>query len=201
MTWNAFRNRGEILRDVIEYADGQIDDQLPMHLPGVAERFADELDLLSALLLKWHARLSGNIERALMEQPMDLEAAVAQAWSDTAAQLPGVRRVLDRYTQTPTDLAMGEALRHAQEREWQRLAVAAGLASDLDSTAISAGRRVTDLARRSVDPVTSGDASVAPRVPAQQVAARRVETVRHRAGASDAGGLTLVERIRAVLAA
>lgn len=193
MTWNAFRNRGEILRDVIEYLDGRPEGHLPMHLPGVAERFADELDLISALLLKWHARLSGNIERALMEQPMDLEAAVAQAWSDTAAQLPGVRRVVDHHCENPTDAAMGEALRHAQEREWQRLAVAAGLASDLDATAIEAGRRVTDLARRGVDPVTSGVAVVAPRVPAQE----RAQSV----GSNEAENRSLVERIRAVLAA
>ena len=33
-----------------------------MDVPGVAERFRDELDLLGALHLKWHTRLAGHIE-------------------------------------------------------------------------------------------------------------------------------------------
>ena len=91
-----------------------------MHVPGVAENFTDELDLVGALLLKWHARLSGNIERALMREPMDLESAVAAAWRTTAEQLPGVRLVIDRCTERPPGPEMERAMDRAREREWAR---------------------------------------------------------------------------------
>jgi adenine-specific DNA glycosylase len=55
-----------------------------MELPGVAETFGDELTLLGALQLRWHTRLAGDIERELMGQPMDLEAAVTAAWRKSA---------------------------------------------------------------------------------------------------------------------
>src|SRR5205085_7689339 len=80
MTWNAFHHRGDVLRAVVEAADQRLDGILPLDVPGTRERFADEIDLLGALSLKWHARLSGNIERALGTEPMDLESAVVRAW-------------------------------------------------------------------------------------------------------------------------
>src|SRR4051812_16285909 len=130
MTWNTFHRRGEILRTVIETADLRRDGELPMQLPGVADSFRDELDLLAALWLKWNARLSGNIERALTGQPMDLEDAIVSAWRRTSEQLPGVRTILDRYVDTPSDGEMAAALNRAAEKEWIRLATAAGLAND-----------------------------------------------------------------------
>src|SRR3954451_14410461 len=73
MTWNTFHHRGEILRTVVETADTRRDGVLPMQLPGVAETFRDELDLRAPLQLRGPPRLSGNIERALMGEPMELE--------------------------------------------------------------------------------------------------------------------------------
>ena len=61
MTWNAFHHRGEILQTVIDAANARLDGELPMNLAGVSETFHSELDLLGALTIKWHARLSGNI--------------------------------------------------------------------------------------------------------------------------------------------
>jgi hypothetical protein len=181
MTWNSFHHRGAILQTVVETADARRDGVLPMQLPGVAESFHDELDLLAALQLKWHARLSGNIERALMSEPLDLESAIASAWRLTSEQMPGVRMVLDRYHEAPSDSEMAAALGRASEKEWVRLAVAAGLANDESAAAARAGRQVelrarTETAERVVTPdaPTSVDESETP---------------------------SLVERIRAVLAA
>src|SRR6478672_6239277 len=129
MSWTAFHSRGETLRAVVDTANRRCDGVLPMQEPGVSEHFADELDLVGALLLKWHSRLSGNIERALMLEPMDLEAAVASAWRTTAEQMPGVRLVVDRCTQSPETAEMATAMERAREREWVRLALAAGLAN------------------------------------------------------------------------
>lgn len=177
MTWNAFHHRGEILQTVIDAADARLDGTLPMDLPGVAETFQDELDLIGALSLKWHARLSGNIERELMNQPMDLEAAITSAWRKTSAEAPGIRMIIDRYTESPSDPEMAAALTRAQEKEWIKLASAAGLSNDESAAAARAGQRVSDKARAGV--------------PAP-VASKTVDIT---------GSPSLVDRIRAVLAA
>ena len=118
-----------------------------MSVPGVAENFHDDLDLVGALLLKWNARLMGNIERALMREPMDLERAVAEAWRTTAEQLPGVRMVIDRCTDAPTSPEMERAMNRAHDRESSYLATAAGLSSGRSAASIEAGRRGEQLAR------------------------------------------------------
>lgn len=151
MTWTAFHRRGEVLREVVETIDARRDGRLPLDVPGVAETFRDELDLLAALHLKWHARLSGNIERALMDQPMDLEAAVIGAWRRAAGELPGLRLVMDHYRGRPTDREMAAALARAREKEWSGLAVAAGIASDGGARAARVGRRVEEAARAGID--------------------------------------------------
>jgi len=180
MTWNAFHNRGEILRQVIAVADERRDGHLPLELTGVRDNFAGDLDLLSALMLKWHARLSGNVERELMLEPMDLESAVARAWRLTSDEMPGVRAIIDRYTAQPTDHDMAAALERAQQREWLRLAGAAGVASDESGAAARAGARIEQDARAlpdgSVHPV-----NLVPEQPAPSG--------------------SLVDRIKAVLAA
>ena len=129
MTWKSFHNRGEILRSVIATADVRRDGKLPMDVDGVRETFGDELSLLGALQLRWHTRLAGRIERELLGQPMDLEAAVLAAWRGTAAEMPGVLNVLDHYKAEPVDEAMAEALAKATAKEHTLLAVMAGQSS------------------------------------------------------------------------
>jgi len=135
MTWTSFHRRGEILRDVIASADRRRDGHLPMEVPGVAQTFGDELALLGALQLRWHTRLAGRIERELMNQPLDLEAAVVAAWQSTAADLPGVRAVLDRERSAPRSAAVSDALAKASAKERILLAMMAGLASVPDERA------------------------------------------------------------------
>jgi hypothetical protein len=148
MSWTAFHSRGETLHAVVDAANVNRDGILPMQVPGVHENFADEIDLVGALLLKWHARLSGNVERALVREPMNLESAVASAWLTTAEQLPGVRLVIDRCTNWPETPEMEAAMERAREQEWIRLATAAGLANGQGPAAAAAGRRVEELARQ-----------------------------------------------------
>src|SRR5829696_1365666 len=150
MTWDTFHHRGAILQTVVETVDSRRDGVLPMQLAGVTEAFGGELDLLAALQLTWHARLSGNIERALMSQPLDLEDAIASAWSLTSDQMPGVRKILDRYAESPSDPEMAAALTRANEKEWVRLAAAAGLANDESAAAARAGRQVELKARTAI---------------------------------------------------
>ena len=191
MSWNNFHNRGEILRAVVDTANDRRDGVLPVGVPGVAENFNDEIDLVGALLLKWHARLSGNIERALVHEPLDLESAVAGAWRTTAEQMPGVRLVIDRCAEHPATPEMERAMNRAREHEWMRLATLAGLASAQDATAIAAGRRVEDLPARG--------STCAVGAPPARGARRRPPGRRRRAEARS--GPSFVDRIRAVLAA
>jgi hypothetical protein len=185
MTWNAFHHRGEILQTVVETADARRDGVLPMQLPGVAETFRDELDLIAALWLKWNARLSGNIERALTAEPLDLEDTIASAWRLTGEQLPGTRLILDRYVDSPSSPEMAAALDRAKEKEWCRLAEAAGRANGESPAAARVGRQI-ELGARSarIEPVA--DAAVSD-IDAPTIV--------------DEGSPSLVERIKAVLAA
>ncbi len=147
MTWKAFHNRGETLRSVIATAAERRDGILPMDLAGVAETFTDELDLLAALQLKWHTRLAGHVERALMTQPMDLEQRVALAWKTTADELPGVRMILDRYRAEPLDAAMANAMATATHKEHCFLAVMAGRSGLGDDVAADIGARIEEHGR------------------------------------------------------
>lgn len=147
MTWKAFHHRGETLRSVIETAAVRRDGLLPMDVPGVAESFRDELDLLATLTLKWHTRLAGHIERMLASQPMDLREAVAVAWSNTAHELAGVRLILDHYATHPSDPAMERVLATARDKEHQMLAVMAGEAGLSGEAGVAVGARIEEEAR------------------------------------------------------
>ncbi len=108
MTWKSHHDRGAVLRDVITTLDARRDGLLPMDLPGVAEAFGDELTLLGALQLRWHTRLAGRI---------DAGAAAAEARRATARDLPGVRAVIDHYTEHPLDEPMAHATAIAARKE------------------------------------------------------------------------------------
>lgn len=147
MTWNAFRSRGEILRDVTTVADDRRDGALPWDVAGVPAAFADELDLLGALQLRWHTRLAGRIERELMGQPLDLELAVVTAWRATAHELPGIRAVVDRHREEPLDREMAGAMATATAKEHELLAVMAGRATLDDPRAARVGAEIEARAR------------------------------------------------------
>lgn len=132
MNWEAFHHRGEVLHTVIAEVDRRRDGILPMDLPGVNETFRDELDLLSALALRWHTRLAGRFERELWQEPMELEDAVIATWRGTVEELPGIRAVLDHYKANPVDETMAIALEKATAKERQLLAVWAGRVSVME---------------------------------------------------------------------
>jgi hypothetical protein len=165
MTWDAFHNRGDVLRAVVTEADRRRDGVLPMEMPGVAETFGDEFDLITALQLRWHTRLTGRIEQALMEEPADLESAVLTGWRNTAGDLAGVRQILDAYTAEPTSPRMSQALSVSHRKDWVLMAVMAGQASASDAGAIRVGRRLEAKARAAYDPtvVVSSDVAGAQR--------------------------------------
>jgi len=152
MTWTSYHNRGEVLRTVMAAADERRDGRLPMDIDGVREKFADELDLLGAMQLRWHTTFAGRIERELAQQPMDLEAAVIGAWHQAADEMPGVRKVLDAYIAHPTDERMAVALSKAVSKERMLIAAMAGRGAAQDELAIPAGARIESAARASYVP-------------------------------------------------
>jgi hypothetical protein len=155
MTWDAFHRRGAVLRTVVEAADERRDGGLPMDVPGVVETFADATELVAALQLRWHTRLAGQIERALSEEPSAVETAVIGAWRRTAADLPGVRAILDACTEQPIDLEMAEMLDRANRKDWALMAAMAGQAAAGDANAPRVGRRLEERARVAHDPAAS----------------------------------------------
>ena len=159
MTSTAHYRRGDVLRDVVKVANSRLGGNLPTDVPGVAEIFRDDLDLVGALQLHWHTLMAGNIERALAEEPGDTESAldaddrnlelvVLRAWRAAQEELPGVRLVLDHFTQHPTSAEMGEAMDIANRKEWALMALMAGQASAQDSDAAEIGRRLEAKVRR-----------------------------------------------------
>ena len=133
MTWTSFHRRGEILRDVIAAADQRRDGVLPMDVPGVAETFGDELDLLGALQLRWHTRLAGRIERELMTQPMDLEARSSPPGTRPPTSCPASGPSSTAQRPEPADAAMAEVMAKSADKEQVLLAVMAGRASAHDA--------------------------------------------------------------------
>lgn len=150
MTWTSFRGRGETLREVTAAADARADGTLPWDVEGVAGAFADRLDLLGALQLRWHTRLAGRIERELTNQPLDLERAVITAWRATARDLPGVRAIIDHHRAQPLDPEMAQAMTVATGKEHELLAVMAGRASLGDPAAARVGAGIEDRARAGI---------------------------------------------------
>jgi hypothetical protein len=147
MTWTSFHRRGDVLRDVIAAADTRRDGVLPRDVDGVSATFADDLDLLAALQLKWHTRLAGRIEREQLSQPLDLRAAVVRAWHRTAHELPGSRAILAEQRLRPAAEATADAMRKSAAKEHILLAVMAGLASAHDDRAAAVGARIEDEAK------------------------------------------------------
>jgi hypothetical protein len=167
--WTAFHHRGEVLRAVIDEADLRRDGILPTHLSGVTEAFHDEVDLVGVLQLRWHTRLAGRIEHHLAHQPEDLEAAVRGAWAATAEELPGIRAILDRHTESPSTPEMERALTRAVAKERVFLATMAGRASQADERAEAVGREIEQAARASyqpAEPMPAGSAAFVARLKA-----------------------------------
>jgi hypothetical protein len=145
MTWDAYHRREAALRSATAVIDRRRDGQLPWpELEAARAVFDTPTDLLLALQMRWHTRLAGHVDRLLADQPMDLRAAVIDAWRAATADLPGVRAVLDSHEDET-------ALRPAQAKELAYLASAAGVAELNDPAAIRIGRGIRADARSLVD--------------------------------------------------
>lgn len=152
MAWTTFHHRGEVLRAVTEAADTRRDGLLPMDVKGVRETFGDEHTLLGALQLRWHTRLSGHLERLLLDRPADLERTAVRAWQATTDELPGTRLVLDHYRAEPLDDRMAAVAATAAAKERVLLAANAGRAGTRTEETVAAGLELEQRARATYRP-------------------------------------------------
>jgi hypothetical protein len=160
MTWTTFHHRGDVLRAVTRTADERRDGILPMDVAGVPETFGDELTLLGAMLLRWHTRLSGHIEREMLQQPMDLDDAVVRAWHAAADELPGTRAILDHYRVAPLDARMEHVVTTAAAKEHVLMAAMAGRSGPDTATTEVTGHQLEERARATYGDLERSTSSV-----------------------------------------
>jgi hypothetical protein len=161
MTGDRYR-RGDVLGELIATANRRQDGALPLDVPGVEAVFDDIDDLVGALLLRWHTRLAGELERALASQPLDLEEAVIRGWRSTRDRLVGVRVIMDALTEQRISPQMSAKLRVTAHKDWALMAIMAGQVSYHDERAISVGRRIEAKARTAEEPEERPDGPTPP---------------------------------------
>jgi len=184
MGFDRRHRRGEVLRHVSEQLDrlelqGPADPgsalEAALGCAGVVDTFVDDVDLVAALLLRWHARLSAQLERALAAQPADPPGAVSRAWAATALDLPGLRRLVDEQRDTSSSSAMRTLVERARDKERARLAWAAGQAAGEGPAAVAAGARLERAAR---DRLALGAAATGPAPASTRTSAGFVQRLR-----------------------
>lgn len=166
--WENYHRRSAALREVISHLDVSGATE-PEWNDDLAAIFGDRDGLLIALHDAWSRRLEARIEMAL-EIGEDLPAeCVEAAWFEVAAELHGVRRVLDAHAADP-------ALRKHEQHELRLVAIAAGMVSVADSLeyAARAGARLVGNIRAQ---------HVEPTVPRPRLGERLVSAVRWRTSA------------------
>ena len=119
--WETYRRRAAALQEVVRTLDMTGSDEVPW-TEATAAVFAGPDDVLVALHDLWTRRLQSRIDLELETDNGQMIDGAANAWHSVAAELPGVRRVLDRYENHPS-------LDHHERSEHRLLAVAAGLAT------------------------------------------------------------------------
>jgi hypothetical protein len=141
MSWVEHHRRDQALRTVVEFADRRRDGLLPWdEIADAAVAFGTPEDLLATLQLRWYTRLSGSIDTQLVEQTGDLERGVVHAWRYAAADLPGIRAILDANLDHP-------AIAAGRRKELTLLATASELSWFGDPGVVAVGRQVEERAR------------------------------------------------------
>lgn len=142
MTWDAYHRRKNIVTDVLAIADADATVTLDAALdavPGSRDVYPDAHLLLLDVQLRWASALSARLDQLVGEGDDTPEIGVVNAWVDTAAGLPGARRLLDRHRGTPV-------LAKAVAKENELLARAAGVPAMSPSLG-DRGREIADSAR------------------------------------------------------
>ncbi|MDT8914422.1 hypothetical protein [Amycolatopsis sp. PS_44_ISF1] len=131
MSWTDFYRRREILEAAIRHAGRAPGEPLMLEeIPGAADVYGSEDNLLLAMQYKWSQLLGGHL-RAELADPADAEAdamdrdqvdAVSRAWRRAQSDNEALRAVLDGAQERCPALA------RQHEGELRMLALTAGLA-------------------------------------------------------------------------
>lgn len=151
MSWTDFYRRREILEAAVRHAERAPAEPLALdEIPGAAEVFGTEENLLLALQYKWSQLLGGYL-RAELADPEDAFAdgvgdqvdAVSRAWRRAQSKHEALRTLLDNGVQRCA------ALVPLHEGELRMLAVTAGLAeaSEPREEVTNVGRAIDALVR------------------------------------------------------
>ena len=127
--WDTLRRRAAALRGIVDDLERSGGAGWPPD--AVGDVFATEDDLLIALHDLWSRRLEARVDLALETDQRPPEESVAAAWRQVAAELPAVRRLLDRHAADP-------ALRASEQHEHRLLALATGRAALGDPLPVAA---------------------------------------------------------------
>ncbi|GAA4554642.1 hypothetical protein [Amycolatopsis samaneae] len=130
MSWTDFYRRRDALESALRQAGNDPGRRLSLaEIPGAAESFGSEEDLLLALHHKWTQLLAGYLRAELADpedaaagQVLDQVDAVTRAWQRATSEHATLRAVLD------ANLDRHPALLPLHEGELRMLAITAGLA-------------------------------------------------------------------------
>ena len=130
MSWNDFYRRRDLLEAVLNAAQEGHGRLALTDVPGAAEEFGTETNLLLALHHRWSQLLTGHL-RAELSHARDGEHAdaVARGWQAAAGTHPTLRAVLDQHLDTED---APHELRAMRETDLRTLAIAAGMARPED---------------------------------------------------------------------
>jgi hypothetical protein len=169
--WQSYHRRSAALRDVVAHLDTSGATE-PEWSDDLAVVFGDRGGLLVALHDVWSRRLAARIELAL-DVGEDLPAeCVESAWFEVAAELAGVRRVLDAH-------AHDDVLRKHEQHEHRLVAIASGMVgvdAPLEYAARAGALLVANVRAQHVEPV----------VPTPRLGERLVSALRWRSSAEAA---------------
>ncbi len=142
MTWDAYRRRNTIITTVLASADADASVTLDSALaaqPDAREVYPDPMLALLDIQLRWSAALSTRLDVLVGAGADTPEIGVVNAWIDTAAAMPGARRLLDAGRQAPE---MAKAI----DKENTLLACVAGVPA-MAPTLLEQGRAIAEQAR------------------------------------------------------
>ncbi|WP_236788842.1 hypothetical protein [Amycolatopsis sp. GM8] len=123
MGWNDFYQRRDIADAVLRQAARDPQAPLPFtEIPGAAEVFGTEEQLLLALRYRWSRLLSGYLRSEFEDETGDQVEAVTRVWNRAVRRNRTLRAVLDAHVEDYPEP------RRMHEAEQRMLAVAAGLA-------------------------------------------------------------------------
>jgi len=97
MSWESYHRRRALVREALVYAaeTAESAEQIIDAFDPDGAVFESGTDFLLDVQMAWFQNLSGELDRSRHLGSSDLSILTARAWAQTAADMPGARRLLD----------------------------------------------------------------------------------------------------------